>query len=73
MLSKTALIMPPSAASEKVTPVALGLMPKPKLVNRLLLMAELFVSDTATVSALVLNPERVSVPAPFSKQSTLKL
>src|SRR5687768_6335918 len=58
------LIRPPSATSEKLTPVAFGSMPKPKDVSRSLAGDDWLFRVTPTVSELELKPLTVSVPLP---------
>ncbi|CAH1906234.1 hypothetical protein NTGHW29_810023 [Candidatus Nitrotoga sp. HW29] len=67
-----ALIIPPSLTSEKVTPVALGSIPKPKAVSRFEDRPEALASVTATVNVELLKPLRVNEPFPVRLPAALE-
>ncbi len=71
ILDSDALIIPPSAASEKVTPVASGLMPNPNEVRRFEDRPDVLFRVTATERVLEPNPDSVKLPVPDRRPAAL--
>ncbi len=72
MLDIEALTIPPSVASEKETPVALGSIPKPNETNRFVDKEEVLFSITSIVNVELLKPLKVNEPLPVRLPAALE-